>query len=158
MTSTWSVPSTQTICISPSAISSTPIRSIRLIVQPRPPGAVATEVVEASGGGLACDPVRAGDPLLLEQLAQAVLGRCQRDSCDHRLQETEHDDLARLVRRDATRLQVEELGLVDRADGTRVHRTAAVGVVDLEAGDGDRTGGLREIHAELAEEAVGAVG
>src|SRR4051794_28153964 len=128
MTSTWSVPSTQAIRISPSATSSVPRRSIRLIVSPRRAGAVAREVVGASGSG-AGDVVGAGRPARLEQLAQAILGRRQRDARDDRFEKPEHDELARLVGRDAARLEVEQLRLVDRADGARVHGPAAVGLV-----------------------------
>ena len=67
-----------------------------------------------SRGGVAPgrDP---GIPLRLEQLAQAVLGVGERDAGDDRLEEAEDDELARLVGRDAAALEVEELGLVDRA-------------------------------------------
>ena len=70
----------------------------------------------------------------------------------------EHDELARLVGRDAARLEVEQLRLVDRADRARMRRAAAVRLVDLERRDGDRAGRLRQVHPELAEEAVGADG
>ena len=38
-----------------------------------------------------------------------------------------------------------------------MHRPTTVGLVDLQARDGHRAGSLREVHAELTEEAVGAV-
>ena len=78
-------------------------------------------------------PGIAGVPLRLEQLAQPVLRVGQRDPRDDRLEEAEHDELARLVGRDAAALEVEQLGLVDRADRAGVRRAAAVGLVDLEA-------------------------
>src|SRR6187551_1084870 len=89
MTRTWSVPSTQAIFISPSPTSSTPRRSMRLIAA-RPWGGEpavwgagrpgASDVVEASGGGHAGHAVGAGGPLGLEQLAEAGLGRGERDA------------------------------------------------------------------------------
>src|SRR4029079_18529172 len=75
-----------------------------------------------------------------------------------RLEEAKDDELARLVGRDAPGLEVEQLGLVDRAHGARRCGAAAIRLVDLEAGYRDRAGGLREVHPELAEEAVGADG
>ena len=73
---------------------------------------------------------------------------------DDRLEEAEDDELARLVGRDAAALEVEQLGLVDRADRARVGRAAAVRLVDLERRDGHRARRLRQVHPELAEEAV----
>ena len=137
-TRTWSVPSTQAIFIVPSGTSSTPSRSIRLTRRRSP--------------RLRADT---GVPLVLEQGPQAVLGIGQRHARDDRLEEAEDDELARLVGRDPAALEVEQLGLVDRPDRAGMRRAAAIGLVDLEARDGDRAGRLREVHPELAEEAVG---
>ena len=93
---------------------------------PRRAGAVAREVVEASGSG-ARDAVGAGGPAGLEELAKAVLRRRQRDARDDRLEEPEDDELAGLVGRDAAALEVEQLRLVDRADGARVGRARQSG-------------------------------
>ena len=151
-TRTWSVPSTKTIFISPSATSSTPRRSIRLIG----PASLRQRIRRRQRGGGRGG--RARVPLRLEQLAQPVAGGLERDPRDDRLEEAEDDELAGLVGRDAAALEIEELGLVDRPDRRRVRRPAAVRLVDLERRDRDRAGLLREVHPELAEEAVGADG
>src|SRR3954447_14510988 len=145
MTTTGSTPSTQTIRISPSASSSTPSRSMRRVVTGRS--------FARLGRGLA---PRAGArfPLRLERLAQAVLRVLERHPCHDGLEKAEHDELARLVGRDAAALEVEQLVLVDRTDGRAVHRAAAVGLVDLEARDRDGACRLRQVHPELAEVAV----
>ena len=90
---------------------------------------------------------RAGDP-----------ARPQRHSGHDRLQVPEHDELARLVGIDASALQVEELGLVDRADGAGMSDAPAVGLVDLEARDRHRPSLPGQQHAELAKVAVRPVG
>src|SRR6185369_16452803 len=113
MTRTWSVPSTNAICISPSASSSTPRRSIRRIGRIRSGG---------RGGDL-----RAGVPLRLEELAELLACRLQRDARHDRLEEAEDDELARILGRDPAAFEIEQLGLVDRADGRRVRRSPAVG-------------------------------
>ena len=59
---------------------------------------------------------------VLEQPAQPILGLRERDAGHDRLEEPEHDELARLLGRDAAALEVEELGLVDRARRTRSAR------------------------------------
>src|SRR5215216_6769510 len=125
ITRTWSVPSTTTIFISPSATSSTPSRSIRLIPESR---VAAAQVVVGSRGRRGCST---GVPLLLEQVSQAVALGLEGDAGDDWLEETEDDELASLIGRDAPALEVEELRLVDRADGAGVSRPTAVGLVDL---------------------------
>ena len=87
-----------------------------------------------------------------------VLGLAQRDPRHDRLKEAEHDELACLVGRDAAALEVEELRLVDRADRAGVCCPSAIRLVDLERGDGDRARVTRQVHPELAEEAVRADG
>src|SRR5256885_9858016 len=116
MTRTWSVPSTTTIFISPSAISSTPTRSMRLTDELRG---------EASRRGRCARAHRAGVPFRLEELAQRVLGGHERHPGDDRLEEAEDDELAGLLGGDAAAFQVEELGLVDRTDRRRVGRATA---------------------------------
>src|SRR4051794_21634500 len=118
MTRTWSVPSTMTIRISPSPTSSTPRRSIRLI------GTVVRSASPTSGGGACGD--RALIPLRGQQLAKSLPGGLEGNARDDRLEETEDDHLAGLVRPDPPALEIEELGLVDRPDGRRVGRPAAV--------------------------------
>ena len=81
------------------------------------------------GGGQQVDPHQAAEasatwpaPLRLEQLAQAILGICQRHARHDRLEEAEDDELAGVVGGDAAALEVEELGLVDRTDRAGVRR------------------------------------
>src|SRR5881397_2771517 len=52
----------------------------------------------SSGGGRRARP-RAGRPLRLEELAQAILSVAERNARDHRLQKTKDDVLAGIVRR-----------------------------------------------------------
>ena len=87
-----------------------------------------------------------------------LLRRLERHPGHDRLQEAEDDELAGLVGRDAARLEVEELSRVDGPDRRRVHRPAAVGLVDLERRDCHRASRLREVHPELAEEEIGPAG
>src|SRR3954454_15035182 len=97
MTRTWSVPSTTTIFISPSAISSTASRSMRLIGAP---------VLAGSRRRRGRHARRPGIPLRLEQLAQRVLGRRERDARHDGFEEAEDDELARLLGRDPAALEV----------------------------------------------------
>src|SRR5262245_21825549 len=145
---TWSVPSTKAIFIVPSGTSSTASRSTRRATPTTPRRAPRGSVRRLD----------AGRPLVLEELAQVVPGAVERHPCDHRLQEAEDDELAGLVRRDAAALEVEQLGRVDRADRRRVRSPATVGLVDLERRDGNGSGGLRQVHPELAKERVGPDG
>ena len=142
------MPSTKTIFIAPSATSSTPRRSIAPHRATGGPARISGVRRPGRGG-------RARVPLRVEQLAQPVAGGLERHARDDRLEEAEDDELARLVGRDPAALEVEELGLVDRADRRRVGGAPAVGLVDLERRDRDRARRLREVHPELAEEAVG---
>jgi hypothetical protein len=93
-------------------------------------------------------------PLGLEQLAQPLLRAGQRNARDDRLEEAEHDELARQVARQAAAHQVEDLRLIDRADRAGVGCSPDVGLVDLETGDGHRARLLGQQHGELAQEAV----
>src|SRR4051794_16675823 len=136
ITRTWSVPSTKTIFISPSPTSSTASRSIRLI------GARGRPASRASGGGL--DRGRPLVPLVGEELSEPLARGLERNPRNHGLEESEHDHLAGLVRADPAALEVEELALVDRADGRGVRRPAAVRLVDLQRRDRDGPGLLRE--------------
>src|SRR6185369_4907232 len=161
MTRTWSVPSTTTIFISPSATSSIASRSIRLIAVPPLSGSRPPPIRRVAAAGVVarsrrCQTLRAGEPLRLEQLAQPIALGLDRDARDDGLEEAEHDELAGLVGRNAAALEIEQLALVDRPDGARVHRPTAVRLVDLEAGDRHGAGLLRKVHPKLAEEAVGA--
>ena len=101
-----------------------------------PTRVAAGEVVVASGCGRSLpDPAGgAGRPLRLEEVAQVVLGLAQRDPRHDRLEEAEHDELARLVRRDAAALEIEELRLVDRTDRAGVRGPSTIRLVDLERG------------------------
>src|SRR6185295_14484194 len=126
--------------IVPSWTSSTPTRSMRL--------------TRVSRGGVG-PATHARVPLGLELRAQAVPRLGDRDSRHDRLEEPEHDELARLVRWDATALEIEQLRLVDRPDRARVRGAAAVGLVDLERRDRHRARRLRQVHAELAQKTVG---
>src|SRR3954462_13109601 len=149
---TGSVPSTQAIFIVPSGTSSRPIRSIRRSAWS---GCAASVTRTRSGRGR---NDRAAGPLVLEEVADAVLDVGQRDPRHDGLQEAQDDELAGLVVGDAAVLEVEHLALVDRPDRRRVGGAAAIGLIDLERRDGDRTRLLGQVHPELAEEAVGPDG
>src|SRR5829696_1596346 len=165
MTTTGSVWSTQTMRISPSGSSSTPSRSMRRVVTAAMVPATAwlrggrlaggTRTAR-SGGRRPVARAEARDPLFFQRHAQPVAGVLERHARHDGLEEPEHDELARLVGGDAPALEVEQLRLVDRADRRAVHCPPAVGLVDLEARDRHRTGVFRQVHAELAEIAVGA--
>src|SRR4029079_6371907 len=73
----------------------------------------AASVLAGSRGRRA---LRAGRPLRLEQLAPPIARRTERNARDDGFEETQDDELARLVGRDAAALEVEELRLVDRSD------------------------------------------
>src|SRR5215212_3016316 len=86
ITRTWSVPSTKTIFISPSATSSTPRRSIRLM------GARGRRRTSPGSGG-GCDRGGALVPLLGEELAKPFPRRLERDPRDDGFEEAEDDHL-----------------------------------------------------------------
>ena len=117
---------------------------------------VDAEEVDASHAAATAPVSTPASHFCLEQVAQAILGVGHGHARDDRLEEAEDDELARLVGRDPAALEVEQLALVDRADRAGMGRAAAVGLVDLERRDGDRARRLRQVHPELAEEAVGA--
>src|SRR4051812_28197386 len=106
-----------------------------------------------SGGGQHLGDSR---PLLLEELAQSILGVREGHPRDNRLQEAQHDELARGLAVDAAAHQVEDLRFVDRTGRARVGRPADVRLIDLEAWDRDRARLAVEQHGELTKEAVGA--
>ena len=103
----------------------------------------------ASGAGSRARP---GIPFLLETLAQAIASLRQRHARDHRLQEAEHDELAGLIRRDPAAFEVEELGLVDRADGARMGSAAAIGIGDCRCSSiGDKDPDAKMISRDMPE-------
>src|SRR5690242_12319194 len=108
MTRTWSVPSTATIFISPSARSSTASRSRRLT------GATGAGAASGRGCGGRSGGGRGGArvPLRFEQLAERLPGRLERHAGDDRLEEAEDDELAGLLGIDPAALEVEQLALV----------------------------------------------
>ena len=65
---------------------------------------------------------------------QAARERADREPLEHVVEESEHDQALRLFGRDAARLEVVELLVVDRSDGRRV-RAADVVRLDLEVRD-----------------------